>query len=68
MKLYKEHVIMICTLIGCFIVGLYCLMNGSFDTCKTVDGVVPQKIEIIRTIKALANEDVPSDANSEIGE
>ena len=55
MKLYKEHVVMICTLIGCVVVGMYCLMTGSFDTRKTVDGVVPQKIEIIRTIKALAN-------------
>lgn len=68
MKLYKEHVIMICTLIGCFIVGLYCLMNGSFDTRKTVDGVVPQKIEIIRTIKALADDENSSESNSEIGE
>ena len=68
MKLYKEHVVMICTLIGCVVVGMYCLMTGSFDTRKTVDGVVPQKIEIIRTIKALANEEDSSDVHGEIGE
>ena len=68
MKLYKEHVVMICTLIGCVVVGMYCLMTGSFDTRKTVDGVVPQKIEIIRTIKALANGEDSLDAHGEIGE
>ena len=68
MKLYTEHVVMICTLIGCVVVGMYCLMTGSFDTRKTVDGVVPQKIEIIRTIKALANGEDSSDAHGEIGE